>query len=102
MNLVVVPAFQKFDLDGNGTMDSEELRNLSKVLGHNLNDEQLVEAMRDLDMNNDGLVDLNEFSRWYFTGMKALREHTRTVMKTKSLASCAIESMSGDILDSLQ
>lgn len=27
--------------------------------------------MKDLDLNGDGVIDEEEFSRWYFSGMKA-------------------------------
>lgn len=76
----VTPAFSKFDKDGNGTIDAQELATLSKDLGHDLNEEQLAEAMKDLDMNGDGVIDLDEFARWYFTGMKSYKGTTRGML----------------------
>ena len=35
----VTPAFEKFDKDGNGTIDKDELALLSKELGCELNEE---------------------------------------------------------------
>lgn len=32
-------------------------------------------------MNEDGVIDLEEFSRWYFTGMKPYTGASRTMMK---------------------
>ena len=57
--------------------------------------------MKDLDVNNDGVIDLNEFSRWFLTGMKSYSDAERTVMKTKSLVAGALDSMSDDLFDSL-
>lgn len=76
----VEPSYNKFDKDGNGTIDLQELGMLAKELGQPLNEEQLQEAMTDLDLNGDGVIDKKEFSRWYFTGMKAYNGDTRNML----------------------
>lgn len=76
----VEPAFSKFDKDGNGTIDKDELSRLSEDLGQPLDQTQIDLAMRDLDMNNDGVIDLDEFARWYFTGMKSYNGTTRSML----------------------
>lgn len=53
----MIPAFNKFDKDGNGTIDAQELAQLSKDLGAELNEEQLEAALKDLDINGDGVID---------------------------------------------
>lgn len=54
-----------------------------------MTEEQLTKALKDLDLNGDGVVDLSEFNRWYFTGMKPYNGSTRTMLrignKTKAL-----------------
>ena len=45
-----------------------------------LSDEQLEKALTDLDLNKDGVVDLNEFCRWYFTGLKSYNDTTRNML----------------------
>jgi len=65
---VVWQAFKKFDLDGNGTIDRNEL---SKVLGDpsvasamhlSKADQQRLEVLfQHVDSNNDGLIDFDEF-----------------------------------------
>ena len=35
------------------------------MLGHPLNDQQLDAALKDLDVNKDGVIDLNEFTFFY-------------------------------------
>ena len=63
-------AFNKFDKDGSGSIDREELADLSKELGSELTEEQLKNALKDLDLNGDGVIDIDEFARWYFSGMR--------------------------------
>lgn len=64
---VVWNAFKKFDLDGSGTIDKEELE---KVLGseeivdvmHVQGEKsKLLEIFATIDKNNDGMIDFNEF-----------------------------------------
>mmetsp|Transcript_16084 Transcript_16084/g.27159 ORF Transcript_16084/g.27159 Transcript_16084/m.27159 type:complete len:281 (+) Transcript_16084:220-1062(+) len=73
--------FTKFDYDKNNTIDKSELASLSKELGHELTAEELETAMKDLDMNGNGVIDFSEFKRWYFSGMKAYDGKTKTMLK---------------------
>ena len=77
----VKKAFNNFDTNASGTIDKSELADLSKTLGHELSEEQLDSALKDLDLNEDGVIDLDEFSRWYFTGMKCYGQHKRTMLQ---------------------
>lgn len=83
----VSPTFSKFDKDGNGTIDLQELGLLAKELGQPLDDEQLQAAMADLDLNGDGVIDKEEFSRWFFTGMKAYNGTTRGMLQLRNQTS---------------
>ena len=80
---VVCPAFAKFDKDGSNAIDKDELATLMKSLGTELNDDQVTKALKDLDINKDGVIDLNEFSRWFFTGMQSYGGVSRTLLKLK-------------------
>lgn len=80
----VKKAFEKFDKDGNGTIDAQELGQLSKDLGQELSEEQVETALKDLDLNGDGVIDTEEFSRWYFTGMKAYNGATRSMLQMRN------------------
>jgi hypothetical protein len=86
-------AFDKYDADGSGAIDKEELALLSKELGNELTDEELEKALKDLDLNGDGVIDFKEFSRWYFTGMKEFNGSRRDILKAGSMAGKLISTV---------
>ncbi|KRX04093.1 hypothetical protein PPERSA_08308 [Pseudocohnilembus persalinus] len=57
--------FNKFDKDGNGTIDFEEIGALSKELGAEINEEEIIKIFQELDDNNDGKIDFYEFWNWW-------------------------------------
>jgi len=38
----------------------------------------------DLDLNKDGVIDFDEFCRWYFSGMKSYSGQKRSLLKFKN------------------
>jgi len=51
-------AFRVFDLDGNGLIDSDELRlTMSRLLGEAVSQQDVDAMIRAVDTNNDGKVD---------------------------------------------
>lgn len=56
-------AFNVFDMDGNGYIDKHELKYVMRRLGENLSDEDLKAMFSEADLNGDGLIDYEEFSR---------------------------------------
>ena len=53
-----------FDMDGNGTIDRDELRNVMKQLGEKLSEEDIEEMIQEADKNGDGLIDYDEFVKY--------------------------------------
>lgn len=56
-------AFAVFDMDGNGYIDKHELKYVMRRLGENLSDDDLRAMFTEADLNGDGLIDYDEFSR---------------------------------------
>ena len=55
-------AFDLFDVDSSGELDSNEFRAALQQLGFNLPDHQFREVMKRLDTDGNGLIDRDEFA----------------------------------------
>merc|ERR1712028_94819 len=53
--------FKIGDVDGNGALDSVELRNLLRKSGFKFSDEAIQDLMISADTNHDGLIQFDEF-----------------------------------------
>ena len=56
-------AWQLFDDDNSGVIDSSELRSVMHKLGLKPSQEELDEIIRDIDKDGDGTIDYSEFLR---------------------------------------
>lgn len=56
-------AWELFDDDHSGQIDSTELLNVLKKLGLNPTEEELQDIIHDIDKDNDGTIDYSEFLR---------------------------------------
>ena len=63
--------FDETDVDGNGTLDVEELHDLAKQMGVNLTLEQAQQAFDEIDTDTSGEIDFDEFFVFYETHMAA-------------------------------
>jgi len=54
-------AFAKFDKDSSGIISSKQLRQLLRTLGHNPSDIELRELVNQVDIDENGKIDFNEF-----------------------------------------
>jgi len=61
----IYEVFRKFDADGGGTLDPDELRVLLDELNVPMTDEELVELFEELDEDGEGGIDFEEFYTWF-------------------------------------
>ena len=54
-------AFNLFDLDGGGDIDSKELGTVMRSLGQNPSDEELREMISEVDDDGSGSIEFEEF-----------------------------------------
>ena len=54
-------AFQYFDRDGSGTITADELRQCLQSEDQTLTDDDISKLIKEVDINNDGEVDYQEF-----------------------------------------
>ena len=63
-------AWALFDNDNSGTIESSELKDVMRKLGLNPTPEELKDIIQDIDRDNDGSIDYNEFLRLMSTKLK--------------------------------
>lgn len=63
-------AFRVFDLDGNEKISAEELLEVLKRLGEGCSLETCRKMVRGVDIDGDGLIDMEEFTRMMTQNMK--------------------------------
>jgi len=56
-------AFKVFDRDGDGLISAAELKHVMANLGDKFSDEEVRELIREADMDNDGHINYQEFTR---------------------------------------
>eukprot|EP00123_Amoebidium_parasiticum_P013353 comp21909_c0_seq1/m.31457 comp21909_c0_seq1/g.31457 ORF comp21909_c0_seq1/g.31457 comp21909_c0_seq1/m.31457 type:complete len:265 (-) comp21909_c0_seq1:326-1120(-) len=61
---ILKEAFQKYDTDSSGTIDTAELRLLFQDLGWSVDDGAFKQALRLLDSDNSGTIEWGEFRKW--------------------------------------
>lgn len=58
-------AFAMFDTDGSGTIDEDELLALARQLGASVSNADVSKVMREIDTDNSGEIDVQEFTAWW-------------------------------------
>lgn len=75
--------FEDLDADKSGVLEKPEVAKLLKVLFSDskveINDVEVDELMRQLDLDQNGVVDFNEFSSWYLKSEQRLRHEEHEV-----------------------
>jgi calmodulin len=60
--------FELVDVDGDGYLSAEELRNLMHVMGQEITHARSVEVVVAVDRNGDGKISLPEFAAFMAAG----------------------------------
>lgn len=63
--LMLKQLFNKFDVDGGGSLDRDEIGALARGIGHKLTAKELDAAMKEMDQDGEGDVDFVEFYCWW-------------------------------------
>jgi len=79
----VEKTFKKIDTDGNGMLDTGELRQALMRLGvpEDFVDGDVEDLMQSADTNRDGDISLEEFTVWYMTQKARTRDRTDKLFK---------------------
>lgn len=59
----IAEAFKVFDRNGDGKISAAELRHVLTSIGEKLSDADVDQMIREADTNNDGEIDIQEFTQ---------------------------------------
>jgi hypothetical protein len=93
----VVDVFHSFDKDGNGELDAWEVREALAQLGLQLDAVQVAQAMKEIDANYDGTIDIDEFLQRIRRETVAQRARSRSTAGLLSTKSAGVRDQSLDV-----
>jgi len=100
---VMRKVFQSLDKDGNGQIDVQELKQLSKELsGRAMDQAEIEECMIDLDVNKDNKITFDEFKRWWLSGKQGLSRWMRRFLAWKLKTIKFLDAISGGVKEALE
>lgn len=95
---IAMNTFLKFDKDQSGYLNIDELANLLSVLGAELTDTELKQALEEIDEDGSGKVEAAEFVAWWTQRASNNRKNCSLLsLKLKMLASKAAQIFFTDI-----
>ena len=56
--------FKAFDLNGDGFLSKDEIKEAMQKMGESADDDRVNEMLAEVDTNGDGKVDYEEFARY--------------------------------------
>ena len=86
--------WKKVDADGSGELDWDELREVFKMMGREMNDKEMDKALNEIDKDGGGEVDFDEFSKWW---NKQDQTDKRIMEKQKAFESLLDTFQPGDL-----
>jgi len=57
--------FKTIDADGSGTLECDEVRDLVHKLRGNISEEDLLQTVKNMDIDGDGVVGFDDFATWW-------------------------------------
>ena len=79
--------FNQLDTDSNGKLDFKEIKQLLARLGDPevVTDEKVEELKKELDIDKNGAISLDEFTKWYISSESRLKSQTKAVFDSFDL-----------------
>ena len=88
--------FDKFDTDGGGSIDAEELQNALKSMGQDLTMDEVNKLIEEIDVNGDGEVDFEEF-KVLFGQSWFINMHQQQIVQSMERMMSHMENMNIDL-----
>lgn len=91
--------FATFDKDKSGFIVKDELKMVCQELGVQMNDMDVENMVKDLDLNKDGKISPDEFSLWWLSGRKGSTGKMSQLVAAKMGGKEFFDAMSASMKD---
>ncbi len=78
-------AFNLFDTDGSGTIDARELKAAMRALGFQVKKAEIRKMISDIDKDESGAIELDEFTEMMTGKMVGPLTHSRSIGDNSSI-----------------
>jgi hypothetical protein len=95
---LIKETFDKFDKDGSGTIEREEIKKAASELGENITSEEFDKCFAVMDENKDGIITFQEFVTWWKLG----RQNSALMKKIVQLEMMTSKILKSDTLVELR
>ena len=94
-------AFDVFDKDGDGNITSNELSSIMKGLGESLSEKEIKSMINEVDEDNNGTIDFNEFKKLMLNDYGNTDAFTFNIHANKKLNKIVDDPNENDPLDDI-
>ena len=90
--------FRKYDVDRSGFLDASEFVRLTEALGATFSQEDIDKALREIDADDSGVIEIDEFVAWWTNRASQNRSNASLIsLKMRKLALKAAQIFNSDI-----
>lgn len=94
---MIQKVFKQFDKDNSGYIDVNELNDIAKELGKPLDQAEVEESLKDLDISKDNKISLDEFRAWWLSGRQSASKWIRRLLNFKLKTSKFVDAVGGNL-----
>ena len=99
MEEIIKKIFHSFDKSQSGKIDLNDLKEVSKQLGREMDQSELEECLKDIDITKDDQIGYKAFRKWWLSGRQGQSRSMRRLLAFKLKTMKLFGTISGTLKD---